>query len=319
MSRGAVAVARPAGRAAAKPRGGLLDLLLVGLVLAAAWTHTPVGNLVARGFYRVLGRAHSEPALTSYFRVRSAWERVAAELDHPASIPPPAGATGLPEPWRTAAFIVLGRGALPGIDAAWHGDPQAALEVASLGADLRDRAIRRARAAGRAHPEDYSVHREFLPEDARERGDEAVDGVLAIATLLDVQWPVATSFPITSPYGMRVHPVTGVYTLHNGVDIGTPVGTPVHAAQAGTVAVVTEDTRSGRYIVLDHGHGVRTGYCHLSETDVIPGQHVDRGQTIGLSGNTGRTTGPHLHFLVRVHGRTVDPLPLRKAALRSAS
>ncbi len=293
-------------------RAGLLDLLLVALVLYACQARTPVGGLAKRATWYALGWEHQAPALTSYFRVERAWDRVARALEDPTPTPPPPDANALPEPWRSAAFLVLGADALPEIDAAWRGDPEEALAVAALGAAQRERAIARAQATGRTDAERYAVYREFLDDADRRRGDEAVEGVLSTATALHLRWPVEPSWRVSSTYGSRVHPVTGIRQLHNGVDLAVPVGTPVHAAQDGVVLKLAEDDRNGKYVVIDHGNGVRTGYCHLDRFDVEKGQQLSRGESLGLSGNTGRSTGPHLHFLVRVHGRTLDPLPLRR-------
>ena len=95
-------------------------------------------------------------------------------------------------------------------------------------------------------------------------------------------------------------------------DLSVPLGTPVISAQAGTITVVGEGGANGKYVVVDHGFGVRTSYCHLSEWQVTKGQVVQRGDPIALSGNTGRSTGPHLHFNVKVAGELVDPLGLRR-------
>ena len=92
-----------------------------------------------------------------------------------------------------------------------------------------------------------------------------------------------------------------------------PVGTPILAAQGGTVASISYDDRSGNYVAIEHGNGVRTAYCHLETIDVAVGDTVQRGQVVAKSGNTGRSTGPHLHFIVKVHGKAIDPLPLRRA------
>lgn len=136
---------------------------------------------------------------------------------------------------------------------------------------------------------------------------------------LDITWPVADGARVTSTFGMRVHPVFGDLRFHNGVDLAVPIGTPVLSAREGVVTRVTEDERSGRYVVIDHPGGVRTAYCHLSEVDVVEGQSVTRGQVFARSGNSGRSTGPHLHFVVRVDGRAIDPLtfaaPVATAAL----
>lgn len=117
--------------------------------------------------------------------------------------------------------------------------------------------------------------------------------------------------PLTSPFGMRVNPVTGKYVLHAGQDFGVKVGTPLHAASDGTVVNITPASSSGgygNYTCISHGNGLATCYAHQSQFLVTAGQRVSRGQVIGLSGNTGNSTGPHLHFEVRVNGTPVDPI-----------
>jgi murein DD-endopeptidase MepM/ murein hydrolase activator NlpD len=120
-------------------------------------------------------------------------------------------------------------------------------------------------------------------------------------------WPA--SGPITSPFGMRNNPVTHVFTLHAGIDIAVPTGTTVAAAADGRVIVAGwDDGGCGYMIVLDHGSHLATQYCHLSQIFVGINQDVQRGQAIAASGSTGHSTGPHLHFGVRVDGRPVDPM-----------
>jgi len=124
----------------------------------------------------------------------------------------------------------------------------------------------------------------------------------------EMQWPL--SGPITSPYGMRLNPFGGGNTeYHPGIDIGVDVGTTVAAAAAGKVIIVGWVSGYGNYIAIDHGGGISTGYGHLSQFFVSVGQEVQRGQAIGASGNTGRSTGPHLIFEVRRNGTPVDPNP----------
>jgi murein DD-endopeptidase MepM/ murein hydrolase activator NlpD len=113
-------------------------------------------------------------------------------------------------------------------------------------------------------------------------------------------WPV--SGPITSPFGMRWG------TLHPGIDIGVPTGTPVHAAAAGTVVWCGWMSGYGNFVVIDHGGGYATAYGHNSRVVVSCGEHVAQGQVIAYSGCTGFCTGPHVHFEVRVNGTPVDPL-----------
>ena len=122
-----------------------------------------------------------------------------------------------------------------------------------------------------------------------------------------LMWPA--SGPITSPFGMRNNPVTHVFILHAGIDIGVATGTTVAAAAAGRVIVAGwDDGGCGNMIVIDHGGRLSTQYCHLSQIFVAVGQDVQRGQAIAASGSTGNSTGPHLHFGVRINGRPVDPM-----------
>ena len=118
--------------------------------------------------------------------------------------------------------------------------------------------------------------------------------------------------PITSPYGMRFHPVLHVWKLHDGTDFGIPCGTPVHAAAAGTVMQTYYNGGYGNRIILNNGRmrgkSVVTTYNHLTRWIVRQGQHVSRGQTIGYSGTTGYSTGCHLHFMVIANGSTVNPM-----------
>ncbi|WP_342563279.1 peptidoglycan DD-metalloendopeptidase family protein [Paenibacillus sp. FSL R7-0345] len=117
---------------------------------------------------------------------------------------------------------------------------------------------------------------------------------------------------ISSGYGKRTHPVTGeVGKMHTGVDFAVPQGTSIHAADSGTVLVAEWWSGYGYCVIIDHGGGVWTLYGHIREggLKVSPGDKVSRGEVIAESGSTGRSTGPHLHFEVRVDGKTVDPMP----------
>ncbi len=113
--------------------------------------------------------------------------------------------------------------------------------------------------------------------------------------------------PVTSPFGMRVHPVTGVRKLHDGTDIAAPCGTPVRAAAAGTVAAASYQGAYGNRVDV-RGDGATAGYAHLSAMDVSPGQRVAVGDVVGRVGSTGSSTGCHLHLMVLVGGRPVDPM-----------
>lgn len=112
---------------------------------------------------------------------------------------------------------------------------------------------------------------------------------------------------VTSGYGERVDPFTGAESRHDGVDVGAPQGTPIHASAAGVVRSAGPRGGYGNAVEIDHGNGVVTLYGHASELLVHPGETVSAGQEIARVGSTGRSTGPHLHFEVRVGGRPVDP------------
>lgn len=112
---------------------------------------------------------------------------------------------------------------------------------------------------------------------------------------------------ITSPYGARRHPVTGRNSFHTGVDYGASYGTPIKASKSGTVTTAGWHTAYGKMIIIDHGSGQSTLYAHSSQLNVSVGQQVSQGQTIALVGSTGYSTGPHLHFEVRINGQHQDP------------
>jgi len=119
-------------------------------------------------------------------------------------------------------------------------------------------------------------------------------------------WPARGS--LTSGFGLRRHPLFGIARMHQGVDIAAPWGTPVWAAAAGTVVYAGWFGGYGKLVVVDHGGGVATLYGHLSSIAVSPGDRVAAGDVLGRVGSTGYSTGPHLHFEIRVDGRPVDPL-----------
>lgn len=109
-------------------------------------------------------------------------------------------------------------------------------------------------------------------------------------------------------FGRRLHPILKRYIGHDGIDLGSTIGTPVYATGTGLVADQKPQSGYGIQIVVDHGFGYRTRYAHLSKSFVKPGQLVKRGELIGEVGNTGRSTGPHLHYEVIYRGKPVDPI-----------
>jgi len=118
-------------------------------------------------------------------------------------------------------------------------------------------------------------------------------------------WPIEGR--VTSSFGEREDPINGEGAFHAGIDIAAPYGSAVRAAADGDVSATRMGAGYGREVTLDHGHDLITVYGHLSSMLVVPGQHVSRGQVIGYVGQSGRSTGPHLHYEVRVHMVPVNP------------
>ena len=135
-----------------------------------------------------------------------------------------------------------------------------------------------------------------------------------LAVLFGLAWPVERDWRLTSRFGPRLHPIHGRQSEHRGVDIGVPEGTAVRAPADGVVIGVREGPVNGRSLELRHEAGVSTLYCHLSLVEVKQGQKVSAGERVARSGETGRVTGPHLHYQVRRAGTWLDPVSLRLSA-----
>lgn len=138
--------------------------------------------------------------------------------------------------------------------------------------------------------------------EAQRRAQGIVGSTNAPGTLA---WPVSGT--ITSPFGYRRNPFGGGMEFHQGLDIAAPMGTTITAAASGTVISAGWYGGYGNYILIDHGGGMATGYGHCSQIFVSVGQQVQKGQAIGAVGSTGASTGPHVHFEVRMNGKPVDP------------
>lgn len=120
-------------------------------------------------------------------------------------------------------------------------------------------------------------------------------------------WPVDGR--LTSYFGHRSDPFSGMGAFHTGLDISVPSGTPIRATADGVVHQAEYHGQYGRLVVIGHGGGLQTYYAHLSKMEVVEGQEIRRGEIVGLCGATGRATSPHLHFEVRVNGTAVNPYP----------
>ena len=114
---------------------------------------------------------------------------------------------------------------------------------------------------------------------------------------------------LTSNFGMRWHPVLGGHRAHKGVDLAGPVGTPIHATADGVIGRADWFSSYGLYVAIEHGGSLETRYGHMSRLNVAAGQLVHKGDVIGYIGTTGRSTGPHLHYEVRIAGEAVNPVP----------
>lgn len=162
--------------------------------------------------------------------------------------------------------------------------------------------------------EELELQKQIDEYNAQVSEIEAEIKLLALNSISDdyiggaIIWPVPGYKTITSQYGMRVHPITGTYKLHTGVDIGAPIGSSFVAAANGVVSKATYNTAYGNMVVIDHGGGVQTLYAHGSEIVAQIGQNVKTGDEVLKVGSTGYSTGPHAHFEIRVNGQTVNPM-----------
>lgn len=291
---------------------GFLELGLLAAVCTACWVRTPAGILAADLVAWARG-APGRDVLAAFST--EVPERVDEAIRQAVAQRQDAPATPLPPGWSPALDLAvrahLGEQAAAQLILLPMDRPEATLERWALGEDVVERAIRRAAAAGEAEPSSLAAHRRYLPAEAQARAGEAVDEVLALATVLDLGWPVGATIRVTSSFGWRDHPVLHERRFHEGIDLGVPVGTPIAAAGAGTVSRARSDAINGQHLILSHGRGVTTAYCHGSALHVGPGEAVARGEVVMDSGSTGRSSGPHLHFGLRIDGRAVDPALFR--------
>ena len=292
-----------------KNRLPLIELLLCAVCLWAGWYHTPAGALVRTAGAWLLGTRSTARPLLAYF---------AAGTLVPPRIPPL-----LAGPVPPAQALAFGAAAVldaspvevaPRLRAAAQrlGSDDAALLAVFCGEDAARYAVDQARS-----PALEDLARALPPRSEGCIGRAAQAAMLGGAYALG--WPLPEWIRITSPFGPREHPLLGGARLHTGVDLGTSVGTPVRAVASGKVRRASSDGINGRILVLDHGRGVVTTYCHNDVLLVRDGQRVDKGQMIARSGRSGRTTGPHLHYQIDLAGEPVDPLRFRAQHPKTAA
>ena len=135
-----------------------------------------------------------------------------------------------------------------------------------------------------------------------------IAGTLRQAVSVPSAAPVQ-GFRLTSTFGYRQHPILGGVRMHEGIDLAVPSGTPIYAPADGVVEMAQRFGSYGNFIKIEHGGEMETRYGHLSAFNVTEGQVVHKGDLIGYVGTTGRSTGPHLHYEVRIDGQAVDPMP----------
>jgi len=152
-------------------------------------------------------------------------------------------------------------------------------------------------------------------QSLNQKADGVASNLVQLVSLGEANTALRASTPsimptrgwLNSPYAYRTDPVTGIWTMHWGVDVATNMGNPIVATGDGIVVRVQTDKYLGKNIVLSHGFGITTVYGHMSAFNVRMGQKVKRGDVIGFIGMTGKAVGPHVHYEVRIDGRSVNP------------
>jgi murein DD-endopeptidase len=310
----------------------LCELPLMVLCLWAAYFHTPAGALVRDVGARVFGTRSSARPLLSYYS--GALET--SEPSQPSATLRPVRAVSGPvalayglrahlksHPADQVAVLraLAARGKITPDDLPAIGEELArrthafgSEDAAVLSLFEDEYALRFAldRARGGGAPQTLESIARFLPPGGEDAVTSAAD-VLALGTAYGLSWPLAST-QVSSGFGMREHPILGEEKMHTGIDLPVPRDTPVHSAGEGVVRRASEDAVNGRVLVIDHGHGVTTAYCHNDRLLVSEAAPVTRGERVALSGDTGRATGPHLHYQLEIFGHPVDPLAFRPAA-----
>jgi len=165
-------------------------------------------------------------------------------------------------------------------------------------------------------------------ETIKDAIEERLESLLELRNFLQKQKSIYLATPrgwptkgyISSRYGWRIHPITGLKEFHPGVDICAPLGSPVRTTASGIVVYTGKTRYNGNFVIIEHGYGYRTFYAHLKQYKVKIGQMVNKGDIIGYVGSTGLSTGSHLHYEVWKHRRRINPinyiLPKKKTAKR---
>jgi murein DD-endopeptidase MepM/ murein hydrolase activator NlpD len=318
------------------PRG-LLDFIGAALCLWAAAYHTPVGALLRDVGSRLFStRTTARPLLAYYtggvYDAQDVAEPGQLTVPVPdnlalATIPPGralgrgvfAAASTLGPEQRGNVDALAKRYGLPfnsPDDAALIvekaraelGGEEAAVLAVFAGYDVAAYASSRADAEGRAPTLEMLSQR--LPPTSS-RAVASTSTALMLGKAYGLSWPVAPGTRVSSPFGWRHHPILQRDQFHSGVDLSVPEGTPVKAVADGVVRRASEDAVNGRVVIIEHGRGVSTAYCHNSFLRVVTGQAVKAGDVIADSGTTGRSTGPHVHYQLELGHKPMDPFSFR--------
>ncbi len=203
----------------------------------------------------------------------------------------------------TAAALVLGLGANPAF--------ANSSATADIAAPLRAAAAARPSALGSG---DGEFRQLFASWQSLDKTIVTTPSIIRRSTGVSIpsRMPL-DSAALTSGFGMRTHPVLGGRRGHKGIDLSSATGTPIRATADGVVSRADWFSSYGLYVSLEHGGSLETRYGHMSRLNVAAGQNVKKGDIIGYVGSTGRSTGPHLHYEVRIAGLAVNPVPYMQA------
>jgi murein DD-endopeptidase MepM/ murein hydrolase activator NlpD len=189
---------------------------------------------------------------------------------------------------------------------------------ADIAAPLRAAEAARNGSTGNASSVDEEFQQLFASWKALEAGPAALalsrSNRVSIPSLI----PITTARALSSGFGLRVHPVMGGIRMHKGIDLPASTGTPIHATADGVVGKADWFGGYGLCVELEHGANMETRYGHMSRIAVAEGQMVRKGDVIGYVGSTGRSTGSHLHYEVRIAGQAVNPMPYMQTVVSAA-
>ena len=322
----------------------MFDFFAAAVCLWAAAYYTPPGALIRGAIARLAGTHNTARPLLAYYS-GGVYESQTIQTPLPLNLPQPGQLAAIPQ------GPAIGRGVFAAVHRGDSGQRQLTLALATrysidpallddagrgpelygvmiararadlgsedaavlaifVGYSAADFAAQRARAESR--PLELQVLAQQLPPSER-RAIDAASQALTLGTAYGLGWPVDPRTRVSSPFGYRNHPTLGRQQLHTGVDLAIPEGTAVAATAAGVVRRASEDAVNGRVVIIDHGRGVSTAYCHNSRLLVAVGQVINAGDLISESGNTGRSTGPHLHYQLELAHQPMDPFLFKSA------